>query len=379
MKILFCASRASHIMNFHLPYLEYYKKNGWQVDVLTQGEISPSLCDRCYNIPFQKNLVSPSNFSTILRISKILKQEKYDIISTHTTLTGFMVRAAALLGSKHKSRLVHISHGYLFGNEHSFKSSLYVTCEKIASHATDCLLVMNQDDLALAEKHKFCKTVHYINGMGIQPARFPNVSSAEIEAFQADLKLSPSDFVFACVGEFSERKNQKLILEALASLGSRAEHIRVLFAGTGTREEFCKDEVQRLELSRQVRFLGQVQNTTLLYHSCDAVLSASRSEGLPFNIMEALLCHVPAVASRVKGHTDLLNETNSLLFESNDSVSLAEAIYRLSSDTDLYNRLKSNTSLEEKYFIEQTLPMIVGYYGQTSPAIPIHTELKGMN
>lgn len=367
-------------MNFHLPYLEYYKSKGWQVDVLTQGDIPPPLCDCCYNIPFQKNLVSPSNISTIFRIAKILKHEKYDIISTHTTLTGFMVRAAALLAPKHKSRLIHISHGYLFGDEHSFKNSLYITCEKIAAHSTDCLLVMNQDDLVLAEKHKFCKTVHYINGMGVQSARFPNVSSSEIEAFRAGLKLSPTDFVFACVGEFSERKNQKLILEALASLGSRAEHICVLFAGTGALEEACKDEAQRLEISRQVRFLGQVQNTALLYHSCNAVLSASHSEGLPFNIMESLLCHVPVVASRVKGHTELLlNESNALLFESDNALSLAEAIYKLSSDTALYNKLKSNTSLDEKYLIEQTLPVIVGYYGQTPPTIPIHTELKGMN
>lgn len=373
-KILFCASRASHIINFHIPYLEYYKQHGFQVDVMTQGELPSSLCDQCYNIPFEKNIFSPKNISNIFRISEILKHEKYDIITTHTTLTGFMVRTAARMCPSSFGRLVHISHGYLFNEEKTLKNKLYIACEKSVAKITDCLLVMNQEDLHLAEKYHFCKNLHYICGMGLNPERFRAVSAAEIERFKSSLNIAPTDFVFACVGELSNRKNQNLILDALSSLGTAAKNIKVLFAGTGINEKLYRDKVESLELSEQVRFLGQVSDIALLYQTADVVLSASCGEGLPFNIMEALLCHTPVLASAVKGHTDLLtNGENALLFPLNDVQSLCDSMKKLTADKTLYTYLKAHAFLPQKYRLEQTLPVIIGYYTPTLPTEPVLT------
>ncbi len=374
-KILFCASRASHIMNFHLPYLEYYKRQGFQVDVLTQGEIPLSLCTQCHNISFEKNIFSPKNISNIFRIAQILKQEKYDVITTHTTLTGFMVRTAARMCPSAFGRLIHISHGYLFSEEKTFKNRLYITCEKSVAKVTDCLLVMNQEDFHLAKKYHLCKSLHYIDGMGLRSDRFQTVSADKIVRFRTSLGITPNDFVFVCVGELSDRKNQNLILDALSALGTAAKNIKVLFAGTGVNESLYRDKVQRLELSEQVRFLGQVADTALLYQAANAALSAAHSEGLPFNIMEALFCHTPVLASAVKGHTDLLdNGENALLFISDDVQSLSDSMRTLSRDKTLYAHLKAHAFLPEKYRLEQTLPVIVGYYTPALSPEPVLTS-----
>jgi glycosyltransferase involved in cell wall biosynthesis len=47
---------------------------------------------------------------------------------------------------------------------------------------------------------------------------------------------------------------------------------------------------------------------------CDAAVSASRYEGLPFNLMEAMACGLPILASDIKGHRDLLAGTDGTLF-----------------------------------------------------------------
>lgn len=373
-KILFCASRASHIMNFHLPYLEYYKQQGFQVDVLTQGELPSGFCHHCYNMPFEKNIFSPANISNIFRIARILKHEKYDIITTHTTLTGFMVRTAARMCPSAFGRLIHISHGYLFNEEKTLKNKLYITCEKSVAKITDCLLVMNQEDFHLAEKYRLGKTLHYISGMGLRSERFRTISATEIDRFKASLNIAPTDFIFVCVGEFSDRKNQNLILDALSALGTAAKNIKVLFAGTGINEKSYRDKVQRLELSAQVRFLGQVEDTALLYQTANVVLSASRSEGLPFNIMEALFCHTPVLASAVKGHTDLLtNGKNALLFPSDDVQSLCDSMKTVTADKTLYAHLKAHAFLPQKYMLEQALPAIISYYTPALPTGPVLT------
>ena len=40
----------------------------------------------------------------------------------------------------------------------------------------------------------------------------------------------------------------------------------------------------------------------------DVAISSSKSEGLPFNIMESMACGLPVLASNVKGHVDLIEE-----------------------------------------------------------------------
>ena len=58
----------------------------------------------------------------------------------------------------------------------------------------------------------------------------------------------------------------------------------------------------------------------------DACVSASRYEGLPFHVVEAFACGLPAVLSSVKGHVDLVEPgVNGLLFDQGDAAERAVA------------------------------------------------------
>ena len=71
-----------------------------------------------------------------------------------------------------------------------------------------------------------------------------------------------------------------------------------------------------------------------LYALADAAVTASRSEGLPFNVMEAMYAGLPVIASRVKGHTDLLTEgLTGLLYPWDDAEAFAGAVRRLLEDS----------------------------------------------
>ena len=66
MKILFTALRSSHIINFHLPYLEYFKKNGDEVHVITHGKVKEA--GKSYDVIFEKKITSIKNIKTIFEI-----------------------------------------------------------------------------------------------------------------------------------------------------------------------------------------------------------------------------------------------------------------------------------------------------------------------
>ena len=171
--------------------------------------------------------------------------------------------------------------------------------------------------------------------------------------------------VLLCVGEFSARKNQTLLIEAMNHLPlAQRRRCLLLLAGEGATLDECRQLCERYELQPYIRFLGQVSQPAPLYRCADVLLSAATMEGLPFNVMEALYCGLPVIASRIKGHSDLITHgENGLLFDlaaANLVPVLTAQIQRLSEDRAFYQRLKDHAVLSERYQIEQVRPYLFG-------------------
>lgn len=361
-KILFTASRASHIQNFHIPYLQDYHSQGWQVHVVTQGRLELDEVDVLYELPFYKKTLCRENLSTIAQLARILKRERYDLICSHATLAGIVTRAAMQL-SRCRAPLVHVCHGYLFGQERSAHTLWHAACEKITSRPIRLLLVMNQEDEAIALRRKLARRIVKIPGMGLDASRFPDVPVQQLSAYRQSLGLAKGTFSFLCIGEFSSRKNQPYLLRCFAKVVQKHPTARLLFAGEGDLLPQCRQLARELKLENTVTFLGQVTEMNELVRSVDAVVSVSISEGLPFNILEALYCHIPVVASAVKGHSDLLEDKkNALLFRLENPDDLVHAMERLLSDRDIWRRIQSQAFLLEEYRLSHVLPEILRLY-----------------
>ena len=102
-----------------------------------------------------------------------------------------------------------------------------------------------------------------------------------------------------------------------------------------------------------------------LYPLCDAVVTPSLSEGLPFHLMEAMACGLPTVASDVKGHQELVEDGKTgLLFELGEAEALAEKLLELYRHPEL--RTQYGTAAREKvekYALSEVLPTTLALYG----------------
>ena len=126
--------------------------------------------------------------------------------------------------------------------------------------------------------------------------------------------------------------------------------------------DICKEQARQLQVEDRVLFPGQVKNMAALYHCCDVCVSASRIEGLPFNIMEAMYCGLPCIASRVKGHEDLLQHNrNGMLFETEQQLSgLMVQLYR---SEKLRQQLGQQAKKDvEQYGLEKVFPVVMQVY-----------------
>ncbi|MGN0597011.1 MAG: glycosyltransferase [Ruminiclostridium sp.] len=357
-KILYCASVASHIENFHKPYIAEYKRRGFEVHTCTYGKADCADVDKTFDLPFIKKVYSPKNVITILKLAKIIRSEKYDYIMTQASLAGIIGRAAALLSFR-KPKIIHTCHGYLFNDDGGKKAMFMILCEKLFRKRTDVLAVMNKDDMAIAEKYRLGKSIRFLDGMGVDNSIFPPIPKEESLKTKVDMGIEKDEFVFINVAEFSARKNQQLIIHAFAKMKNKAT---LILAGEGETLQSCMELAKALGVDERVIFVHHSCNINALLRLSDCFVSSSRFEGLPFCVMEALYCGLPVIASDVKGHKDLIGESNGLLYPSDNADALAEAMDSFLSDKALCTE-KSGKGLDEKYLIGSCLKKNTELFG----------------
>lgn len=363
-RVLMTASRLSHITNFHLSYIEAFKASGFDVDILGEGEQKKiASADKIHYLPFDKSLMSLRNFKTMRGICRILERENYDLILSNSTLAGFLTRMAKKYVSEKRGRLIHISHGYLFSEKTSpLKKTLYITAERLCRRQTDLLLVMNREDLSLARNYDLAEKIGFIRGMGIE---LPEPSSLLLrEEIRRRCGFSENEIVAIYPAEFSRRKNQLYLIESLEAVLKEIPSVRLLLAGEGDLLKTCKEKIKVLGLEESILCPGHLQGIREWIFAADFAVSAAKSEGLPFNIMEAMSLGVPVLASSVKGHQDLIEDgKDGRLFDLEDPDELIRKFRSMILETEenalLAQRAKEKIKkYEQKSVVEENMQWI---------------------
>ncbi|WP_404452325.1 glycosyltransferase family 4 protein [Virgibacillus necropolis] len=343
-KILFCATVDYHFKAFHLPYMKWFKEQGWDVHVAAFGDIDLQYTDRKYNIPFQRSPYSRSNIQAYKELKEIIEQNNYTIIHCHTPIGGIVARLAARKVRKQGTRVIYTAHGFHFcKGAPLFNWLLYYPIEKWMSRLTDCLITINQEDYQLATTQLQVKHVEHVHGVGVNT----NLFKPKTENGKAELKKSfgykADDFLLFYAAEFNKNKNQQFLLRSLALIKDDVSNAKLLFAGEGALLESCREQAKTLGVSHMVDFLGFRKNIQDIAPMCDIAVASSFREGLPVNIMEAMACGLPVVAVDNRGHRELVqdNKTGWLLAE-NDVVNFSEKIIALANANEVREKLGNN-------------------------------------
>lgn len=324
-KILYAASTFEHLKKFHTPYIEELKNEGHTVMTMACGEGAD------FNIPFVKKFFSKENKLCRKEIKEIVKREGFNLIILNTSLAAYHIRRA--IPNKRRPRIINIVHGYLFSeSEYRIKARLkrrmLILAEKFLRRKTDAVLTMNDEDMRIATKNGFALgPVIPIFGMGVP---FP-VFRREIGEIRESAGCE-NDFVMLFAGEMSKRKNQEFLIKVLPRVKSKVENAKLWLLGDGEERQNLEDLALSLGVSDSVLFFGNVENPIDYMRDCDLYVSASKSEGLPFNIVEALGAGKTVLASRVKGHSDILGGGFGFLYELDDKWDFADKV------SDIYER-----------------------------------------
>ena len=335
-KVLLTATVQSHICQFHKPLADVLHAHGYEVHVAARdnlGEkngLSLDFADRVYNIPFARSPKSPDNLRAYRELKKILDREHFDVIHCNTPMGGIVTRLAALKARKRGTKVFYTAHGFHFYKGAPKKNWLvFYPIEKLFSRITDTLITITHEDYALASEKFCCRAVH-MHGVGVDENRYHPASREERSALRAELGFTQDQKILLCIGELLPNKNQAMAIRVMDAICREYPDVLLLIAGNGPEKENLEQLIAQLNLEDNVRLLGYCTDLQTYQAVADVLVSCSRREGLPLNIVEAMLSGNPVVATQNRGHRELIREDeNGFLVAVNDEAAMANRLLKL--------------------------------------------------
>ena len=348
-KVLLTATVQSHIAQFHRPLAEVLHEHGYELHVAARNNLgeknglSLDFADKVFDVPFSRSPKSPDNVKAYFQLKKILAADTYDVVHCNTPMGGIVTRLAAVKARKQGTRVFYTAHGFHFYKGASKKNWLvFYPVEKIMAGFCDTLITITKEDRRLAGQ-KFHTNVEHIHGVGVYTERYHAVSDAEKLQMRSKEGLKDSDFVILCTGELNQNKNQKALIKAAAELKESIPGLKILLAGNGPLEQELRMQIRELGVEDEVRLLGYRTDLEKVTPAADLVVSCSYREGLPLNILEAMLCCKPVVASVNRGHRELVRTGyNGYLVPPDSPAKYAEAIKKIYNSRKLAEQLGEN-------------------------------------
>jgi glycosyltransferase involved in cell wall biosynthesis len=122
----------------------------------------------------------------------------------------------------------------------------------------------------------------------------------------------PADFsgglLLACVGRLDvATKGHDILFQVLALPHWRSRQVKLSLVGNGPCERGLRRLANHLQLTN-VQFLGHQNDMEQVWKAHHALVLASRFEGMPLTIVEAMLCGRPCIVSDVGGNRELVRD-----------------------------------------------------------------------
>ncbi len=348
-KVLMLAAKANMIQQFNHRNIKILQNLGYEVHVATNmvdfGSMSAEENERfkqwmndnnvvAHQVDFERRMGSlKGNIRSIKQLRHLFKDNNFKFIHVHSPLGSILGRFVA---KQFKVSSIYTAHGFHFFKESSKKAwFIFYPLEWIFSFLTDTLITINDEDYELAKKHMHAKRVTKINGIGVDVEKAWQVTDEEKAKARTRIRKElniPSDaFLITSVGELSDRKNHKVVLEALKSMTPKQrQHVYYIIAGTGVNGEKLKQLANRFNFEEHFKLLGYRTDIHDINYASDSFIFPSLQEGLAISGLDATVDATWIVGSQRRGVSDyILENINGNLFNPNDSDTLKALILKI--------------------------------------------------
>ena len=359
-KVLFCATLDIHFEAFHLPYLKWFKEQGFEIHTASAGNRVLPYVDQKHQLTIERMPFRKENISAYNGLKKIINEHQFQIIHCHTPMGGVLSRMAARQARKKGTKVLYTAHGF-----HFYKGApklnwlVYYPIEKYLARWTDCLITINSEDYHIAKNKRFrAGAVEQVHGVGVDPAVYHPVNQFNKAVLRAQKGYSEDDFLMFYGAEFNLNKNQELLIRSAALIKEKIPRAKLILAGDGPHLAYCRELAEKLEVGDLIHFVGFRNDMDSWLKMSDIAVASSFREGLPVNMMEAMACGLPIIATKNRGHLELvIEERNGFIIENNDPAEFSKKILHFfhRPDSILEFGMESHKMIHNRYTISKVL------------------------
>ncbi len=262
-------------------------------------------------------------FSNSLKIRKICKENSIDIIHSDYERDGFLC-GLATQGTKTKS-VWHVrvtKHNNLDNMNYKLNDKLICISEGARKRFVD-----NED-------YKEKTTVIY---NGVDCNLFSPVSDRK--GLKLELGMQLDKFTVLFVGQMKIGKGIYEIID-VAKLMPEVEFILLGEFLNDNEKSNWHSKLEEREITN-VNWLGQKGYIQKWMQAADCLILPSHegAEGMGRVVFEVMACGTPPIASNISGVNEAVTDESGILVPEKNAEKLADAIHKLKSDTELWNKL----------------------------------------
>ena len=337
---------ASYLTAFMAPEFETVLIGGPPLpDESHSGFIPQNLGIEIVEIAEMSRSINPINdLKAWMRIRKIIREFKPDIVHTHASKAGALGRTAAIFcGVPH---IVHTYHGHVFSGYFSpIKSQIVQTLEKILCRRSHAIITISKKQYhEIVEEFKICnhKKAHIIP-LGLDLNRFSlNQETKRIE-FRQKYKIANHQIAIGIIGRLVPIKNHRLFVEAicLAQNISQVEIVPVIIGDGNDKDNLVElfNQIQTEKKSKAI-FTSWIKDVDTALPGLDIVALTSLNEGTPVSLIEAQAASRPVITTNVGGVSDcLLDGQSGIIINDFEVETFASGLLKLANDEDLRTKM----------------------------------------
>jgi glycosyltransferase involved in cell wall biosynthesis len=213
----------------------------------------------------------------------------YDIVHCHMANAGFMyLKHAQLAGVPVRILHSHQDH-YADTWSHAVRNIPLIAAAR--RHATDFCAASHQ-----AGDFLFRGKPYTVLRNGVDTSVFHYDAEAR-GRIRRELGIPSSAYILGFVGRLTAQKNPEFAIRVMADAMSKIPDSGAIVLGDGGKRPEIQALTESLGIADRVNIVGEVSNPADYYAAMDMLLMPSLYEGLPFTLVEAQACGLPALVS----------------------------------------------------------------------------------
>lgn len=308
------------------------------------------------------------NIYTAYKLAQLFKKLKIDIVHSHLFNADFIGETAALVAG-----IPSISTKYCMFSRALEKNTRF---ERIILKPLIDFLLERLVDLMTTKILVVSKGVKsYFLGLGVSGRKMVIAPCASIDIAKqnqtvskvkarSSFSLPKTKIIIGSTARLVPEKGIDTLLTAFSLLIKQGRDVYLAIAGGGFLKYQMEKLVQSLQVKNRVFFLGEVNDIDSFLSSLDIFVLASRSEGLPLALQEAMWRGLPIVSTKVGGIPELMDSSQDLLVPPDQPELLAKKIMTLLESKTSWGTIgnKNKLAIRDQYNIATVYGTILDNY-----------------